>query len=101
MEKRSTRIGLWIWTALVVAFLWFPLVLIGVYAFNKSNVQSWPIPGWTFHWFHVAWSDPDVRDSLRLSAEVAVIPRAHGSARALFVRPKCAESCCGSRMERR
>jgi putative spermidine/putrescine transport system permease protein len=73
MEKRSTRIGLWIWTALVVAFLWFPLVLIGVYAFNKSNVQSWPIPGWTFHWFHVAWSDPDVRDSLRLSAEVAVI----------------------------
>ncbi len=73
MEKRSTRIGLWIWTALVIAFLWFPLVLIGVYAFNKSNVQSWPLPGWTFHWFHVAWSDPDVRDSLRLSTEVAVI----------------------------
>jgi putative spermidine/putrescine transport system permease protein len=73
MEKRSTRIGLAIWTALVVAFLWFPLVLIGIYAFNKSNVQSWPIPGWTFHWFHVAWSDPDVRDSLKLSAEVAVI----------------------------
>ena len=45
MEKRSTRIGLWIWTALVIAFLWFPLVLIGVYAFNKSNVQSWPLPG--------------------------------------------------------
>ncbi|HST18110.1 MAG TPA: ABC transporter permease [Gaiellaceae bacterium] len=73
MEKRSTRIGLGIWTALVIAFLWFPLVLIGIYAFNKSNVQSWPIPGWTFHWFHVAWSDPDVRDSLKLSAEVAVI----------------------------
>jgi putative spermidine/putrescine transport system permease protein len=76
MEKRSTRIGLGIWTALVVAFLWFPLVLIGIYAFNKSNVQSWPLPGWTFHWFHVAWSDPDVRDSLKLSAEVAVIATA-------------------------
>jgi putative spermidine/putrescine transport system permease protein len=73
MEARSTRIGLWIWTILVIAFLWIPLVLIGVYAFNKSNVQSWPIPGWTTHWFHVAWSDPDVRNSLRLSLEVGLI----------------------------
>jgi putative spermidine/putrescine transport system permease protein len=73
MEARSTRIGLWIWTILVVAFLWIPLVLIGVYAFNSSNVQSWPIPGWTTHWFHVAWSDPDVRNSLRLSVEVGLI----------------------------
>ena len=73
METRTTRIGLWIWTALVVAFLWAPLVLIGVYAFNKSNVQSWPIPGWTTHWFRVAWSDPDVRNSLRLSVEVGLI----------------------------
>jgi putative spermidine/putrescine transport system permease protein len=73
METRTTRIGLWIWTALVVAFLWTPLVLIGVYAFNKSNVQSWPIPGWTTHWFRVAWSDPDVRNSLRLSVEVGLI----------------------------
>jgi putative spermidine/putrescine transport system permease protein len=73
MEARATRIGLWIWTILVVAFLWIPLVLIGVYAFNSSNVQSWPIPGWTTHWFHVAWSDPDVRNSLRLSLEVGLI----------------------------
>jgi putative spermidine/putrescine transport system permease protein len=73
MESRATRIGLWIWTGLVVAFLWIPLVLIGVYAFNSSNVQSWPIPGWTVHWFHVAWSNPDVRNSLRLSVEIALI----------------------------
>src|SRR5215472_4890536 len=73
MESRATRIGLWIWTGLVLAFLWIPLVLIGVYAFNTSNVQSWPIPGWTVHWFHVAWSNPDVRDSLRLSVEIALI----------------------------
>ena len=76
METRTTRIGLWIWTGLVVAFLWIPLVIIGVYAFNSSNVQSWPIPGWTFHWFHVAWSNPDVRNSLRLSVEIALIATA-------------------------
>jgi putative spermidine/putrescine transport system permease protein len=73
MEARSTRIGLWIWTALVVLFLWTPLVLIGVYAFNRSNVQSWPIPGWTLHWFHVAWSNPDARAALWLSVKVALI----------------------------
>jgi putative spermidine/putrescine transport system permease protein len=73
MEARSTRIALWIWTTLVVLFLWTPLVIIGVYAFNRSNVQSWPIPGWTFHWFHVAWSDPDVRSSLWLSVKVGLL----------------------------
>jgi putative spermidine/putrescine transport system permease protein len=76
MEARSTRIGLWIWSGLVFAFLWIPLVLIGVYAFSSSNVQSWPIPGWTVHWFRVAWSEPDVRDSLWLSVRVALIATA-------------------------
>ena len=76
MESRATRTGLWLWTAFVIAFLWLPLVLIGVYAFNRSNVQSWPIPGWTTHWFQVAWHDPDVRNSLRLSVEVGLIATA-------------------------
>ena len=76
MEQRSTRIGLAVWTALVIAFLWLPLALIMVYAFNRSNVQSWPIPGWTTHWFHVAWTNPDVRNSLRLSVEIALIATA-------------------------
>ena len=76
MESRSTRTALWIWTGFVIVFLWAPLVLIGVYAFNSSNVQSWPIPGWTFHWFHVAWSDPDVRSSFWLSVKVALIATA-------------------------
>ena len=40
MERRGTRIALVVWTALVILFLWLPLVLIMVYAFNKSNVQS-------------------------------------------------------------
>src|ERR1041384_7398606 len=73
METRATRIGLRVWTSLVVLFLWLPLVLMGVYAFNKSNIQSWPIPGWTTHWFSVAWHDPDVRSSLELSLKVGLV----------------------------
>jgi putative spermidine/putrescine transport system permease protein len=67
MEQRSTRIALGVWTALVVLFLWVPLALIMVYAFNKSNVQSWPIPGFTTHWFHVAWQAQEVRSAVVLS----------------------------------
>jgi putative spermidine/putrescine transport system permease protein len=70
---RATRIGLAVWTALVIAFLWIPLAIIAVYAFNSSNVQSWPIPGWTLHWFNVAWHNQDVRDSLWLSVKVGLV----------------------------
>ena len=48
METRGTRIGLGIATALVIAFLWLPLLLILAYAFNSSTIQSWPISGFTF-----------------------------------------------------
>ncbi|MES1246538.1 MAG: ABC transporter permease [Actinomycetota bacterium] len=68
-----SRLALGAWSALVIAFLWFPLVLIAVYAFNKSNVQSWPIPGFTTHWFSVAWHSSDVRDSVWLSFRVALV----------------------------
>jgi len=73
VETRWTRVGLAVWALLVVLFLWIPLVIIGVYAFNASNIQSWPIPGWTTHWFSVAWHNPDVRSSLMLSLKVGLI----------------------------
>jgi putative spermidine/putrescine transport system permease protein len=76
VETRAARIGLTVWTLLVVLFLWIPLALIAVYAFNKSNIQSWPISGWTTHWFSVAWHDSDVRSSLWLSVKVGLIATA-------------------------
>jgi putative spermidine/putrescine transport system permease protein len=71
--KRGTRISLAIWSALVIAFLWIPLVIIGLYAFNGSNLQSWPIQSWTLHWFSVAWDNTDARDALVLSVKVGLI----------------------------
>jgi putative spermidine/putrescine transport system permease protein len=72
METRAARIGLRVWTGLVVLFLWIPLLLILVYAFNKSNVQSWPIPAYTTHWFRAAWTS-EVKTSLWLSVRVGLI----------------------------
>jgi putative spermidine/putrescine transport system permease protein len=72
MENRSTRIALTLWSALVVLFLWIPLVLVMLYAFNTSNVESWPITSFTTHWFHAAWTS-EVRASLWLSVRVGLI----------------------------
>ena len=72
-DTRGTRIGLGVASALVIAFLWLPLLLIMVYAFNSSTIQTWPISGFTFHWFHEAWHDREVRSSLWLSLRVGLL----------------------------
>jgi putative spermidine/putrescine transport system permease protein len=56
----------------VILFLWIPLALIMVFAFNSSNVQSWPIAGFTTHWFHVAWHAEEVRTAIWLSVRAGL-----------------------------
>jgi len=73
VEGRWTKIFLRVWTTLVVLFLWLPLGLIMVYAFNASNVQSWPIAEFTTKWFSVAWNSPDVHDAFWLSIKAACL----------------------------
>ena len=73
MESRGLRIVLRIWVGLVLAFLFLPIVLIVLYAFNRSNIESWPISGFTLHWFSVAWHDPAPRAAFLLSVRVALI----------------------------
>ena len=69
---RGTRISLAVWSALVIAFLWIPLVLIALYAFNGATLQSWPISHWSLHWFSAAWHS-DARSAFGLSLKVAAI----------------------------
>jgi putative spermidine/putrescine transport system permease protein len=71
MQGRAGRAGLAVWALLVVLFLWVPLAIILVYAFNTSNIQSWPIPGFTLKWFRVAWEDEEARTALALSLKAA------------------------------
>jgi len=72
MEGLWTRIVLRVWVVLVLLFLFIPIVLIFVYAFNTSNIQSWPIPGLTLKWFGATWNDPDVRAALELSLKAGL-----------------------------
>jgi putative spermidine/putrescine transport system permease protein len=60
------------WAALVLLFLFFPILLIFFYAFNTSNIESWPIPGLTTKWFGATWNDPNVRTALLLSVQAGL-----------------------------
>ena len=73
MESSWLRAVLRIWVVLVLAFLFIPIVLIVVYAFNPSNIESWPIAGFTVHWFGVAARDPQVRAAFLLSVRVGLV----------------------------
>lgn len=73
MEPRGLRIALRVWVGIVLAFLFIPIALIVLYAFNKSNIDSWPIPSFTLHWFSVAWHDSQVRSAFLVSVKVALI----------------------------
>jgi putative spermidine/putrescine transport system permease protein len=89
VESRATRLVLGIWVALVIAFLFVPLVIILVYAFNPSNVQSWPISGFSTKWFGSTWHNTEARDAFVLSIKAAtaatIIALLLGSAAAFAV----------------
>src|SRR6201995_5819291 len=73
MESRGLRFALRIWVVLVLAFLFIPIVLIVLYAFTSSNIESWPISHFSLHWFAVAWHDPQVRSAFLLSVRVGLV----------------------------
>jgi putative spermidine/putrescine transport system permease protein len=72
MEPKPLRIALRIWVAGVLAFLFIPIVLIVLYSFNRSNIESWPIAGFSLHWYSVAFHDPQVRSAFLLSVRVGL-----------------------------
>jgi putative spermidine/putrescine transport system permease protein len=71
--RHSGRIALWVWAVLVVLFLMAPIVIIILYAFNPSNVQSWPLQGLSTKWFSQTFHNEAMRQSLWLSVRAGLI----------------------------
>jgi putative spermidine/putrescine transport system permease protein len=74
--SRTGRIALAVWTVLILLFLFVPIALIVVYAFNSSNVQSWPLPGLSTKWFSSTWHNEEMRHALWLSIRAGLIATA-------------------------
>src|SRR5207244_7457555 len=71
--SRWSRIAFGAWAALIMLFLFFPIALIILYAFNSSNVQSWPLPGLSTRWFSSTWHNEEMRHALWLSVRAGLL----------------------------
>jgi putative spermidine/putrescine transport system permease protein len=72
-SSRWSRVAFAVWTALIILFLFFPIVLIMLYAFNRSNVQSWPLEGLSTRWFASTWHNAEMRHALWLSVRAGLL----------------------------
>jgi spermidine/putrescine transport system permease protein len=71
--------GRWIlraFFALVVLFLYAPIVILLIFSFNKSAIPTFPLSGFTFHWYREFLSNSDLRNALETSAIVATFSSA-------------------------
>jgi putative spermidine/putrescine transport system permease protein len=59
--------------ALVLAFIYIPLLVIVVEAFNSSRILKWPPPGFTLSWFGKAFESESAREALVTSIEAGVV----------------------------
>ena len=72
VESRLTRVLLRVGAGITLAFIYIPLFIIGLYAFNAQVTQGWPIEDYSTKWFSVAFHDEDVREALKLSVYAAL-----------------------------
>lgn len=71
--QRATDIGLALWYAGVVIFLFAPIGAAIVYSFNLGvvNKQTATLTGWTLQWYPAAWNDLSLRRAVEASFVVA------------------------------
>jgi putative spermidine/putrescine transport system permease protein len=55
-----------------LAFVYIPLIVIAIYAFNSSNILEWPPPGLTLDWFPKAIEDELARQAFLTSLKAGI-----------------------------
>ena len=72
IEPRGIRVLVRAGTVVALAFLYVPLLIVFVYAFNPSVGQGWPIDGLSTKWFSIAWQNAEVRGALANSLKAGL-----------------------------
>jgi ABC-type spermidine/putrescine transport system permease subunit II len=74
--SRNGRIALRALFVLVVLFLYLPIAILLIFSFNNSEVPTFPLSGFTLHWYHQFLTNGDLRGALQTSAIIAAISSA-------------------------
>jgi len=59
--------------ALVVVFLYAPIVILLIFSFNNAEIPSFPLSGFTVHWYREFLANSDLRGALQTSAIIAAL----------------------------
>ena len=76
MNPAVGRIGKAVLTSyfvVMLVFLYVPLLVIVVFAFNDALIPTLPLSGFTTQWFHNAFANTDLTGALQRSAVIALI----------------------------
>ncbi len=55
-----------------LAFIYIPLIVIVIYAFNSSKILAWPPPSLTTHWFSQAFNNEAAREAFFTSIKAGL-----------------------------
>jgi putative spermidine/putrescine transport system permease protein len=72
VESRAARAILRALSALILGFLYLPLILVAVSAFNDSPFMAWPPPSLSLRWFGEALSNPAIPQAFQNSLIAAL-----------------------------
>ena len=65
--KRTLRV----FFALLIVFLYAPIAILLIFSFNNSELPTFPLSGFTLHWYHQFLTNADLRAAIETSALVA------------------------------
>ena len=72
-QGRAARTLIALWTACVLAFLYFPLLAVVLASFSRQRYFQFPIAAWSTRWYEKAAQSLSVRDLVWTSLSVAVL----------------------------
>lgn len=64
--------GLRVYAMLYLLFLYAPIILLPLFAFNSGTIIAFPLKGFTTDWFVQMWANPTLRRALANSLIIAV-----------------------------
>ncbi|HEX7060259.1 MAG TPA: ABC transporter permease [Solirubrobacterales bacterium] len=74
--SRTSALALRFAVAIGLAFIYIPLVVIVIYAFNSSEILKWPPPGLTLDWIPKAIDNQAARDAFVTSLKAGLVATA-------------------------
>ena len=66
------RVAWWLFAALVLAFVYVPLAVVGINSFNQDKTFGWPPSGFTTQWWTTAFQAEGPRDALLTSVKAGL-----------------------------